>query len=300
MARGVGRARDRRRSATLLRGRRGDRPRSEGLGAALAAGIEVDWRSPNATYAEIVEHLRSAGAVRPDGSPRRVAVQLDGEPRSTFAGTLRTLGYDVVAVPVYTWALPDALAPAERVVTAVAERTIDAVTFTSAHAVSSFAGIAERMGLSDAVGAAFEVGAVLLVCVGGVTAARAKAEGFGRCVVPSKPRLGAMVQAMVVEFSGRAVTLDLGGSRVAVQGRLVSVGGGAPVRLTDREHAVLETLVRRPGAVVSKRELLDRVWSGESDEHVVEVTVGRLRRRLGAAGASIETVVRRGYRLATR
>jgi uroporphyrinogen-III synthase len=40
------------------------------------------------------------------------------------------------------------------------------------------------------------------------------------------------------------------------------------------------------------------VWGEVGDEHVVEVTVARLRRRLGAAGGGIETVVRRGYRLA--
>jgi len=39
------------------------------------------------------------------------------------------------------------------------------------------------------------------------------------------------------------------------------------------------------------------VWVGESDDHVVEVTIGRLRRRLGVAGALVGTVVRRGYRL---
>jgi uroporphyrinogen-III synthase len=40
------------------------------------------------------------------------------------------------------------------------------------------------------------------------------------------------------------------------------------------------------------------VWGAtESDEHVVEVTVARLRQRLGEAGTGVETVVRRGYRL---
>ncbi len=52
--------------------------------------------------------------------------------------------------------------------------------------------------------------------------------------------------------------------------------------------------------VVSKRALLRRVWGpGENDEHVVEVTMARLRQRLGVAGCGIETVIRRGYRLNT-
>jgi DNA-binding response OmpR family regulator len=78
---------------------------------------------------------------------------------------------------------------------------------------------------------------------------------------------------------------------------MARVGQGDPVLLSDREREVLAVLSDRPGVVVSKAVLLRRVWAGETDEHVVEVTVGRLRQRLAAAGIGIETVVRRGYRL---
>ena len=76
------------------------------------------------------------------------------------------------------------------------------------------------------------------------------------------------------------------------------VAGEEPVQLTDRERAVLTALSRRPGAVVSKGELRKQVWANGADDHAVEVTVGRLRRRLGPASDGIETVMRRGYRLA--
>ena len=67
--------------------------------------------------------------------------------------------------------------------------------------------------------------------------------------------------------------------------------------LTGRESQVLSALTERPGVVISKAKLLSTVWgSAESDPHVVEVTIGRLRRRLGPAAAGIETVMRRGYR----
>ena len=52
-------------------------------------------------------------------------------------------------------------------------------------------------------------------------------------------------------------------------------------------------------AVVSKNEMMHTVWGANVDDHVLEVTVGRLRRRLGPAGTAICTVVRRGYRLET-
>ena len=59
-----------------------------------------------------------------------------------------------------------------------------------------------------------------------------------------------------------------------------------------------DALAVKPGVVVSKPALLRAVWGAtESDEHVVEVTVARLRQRLGEAGPGVETVVRRGYRL---
>lgn len=92
--------------------------------------------------------------------------------------------------------------------------------------------------------------------------------------------------------------LVLGGVLMTVTGDSVVVGGAA-LTLTERERALLDVLLERPGAVFSKSVLLRRVWPGdEHDEHVVEVTMARLRRRLGPAAAGIETVFRRGYRLA--
>jgi uroporphyrinogen-III synthase len=50
--------------------------------------------------------------------------------------------------------------------------------------------------------------------------------------------------------------------------------------------------------VVPKRTLLKAVWADEAaDEHAVEVTVARLRRRLGPAGDAVVTIPRRGYRI---
>ena len=81
------------------------------------------------------------------------------------------------------------------------------------------------------------------------------------------------------------------------QGSTIWVDGAA-VPLAQRERGILEALAERPGAVWSKERLRARVW-GDTDPtiHVVEVTVGRLRKRLGPAGSIIETVTRRGYRL---
>ncbi|MFE9956562.1 response regulator transcription factor [Micromonospora sp. NPDC005299] len=73
----------------------------------------------------------------------------------------------------------------------------------------------------------------------------------------------------------------------------------AEVALTAREYALLAYLMRRPGEVVSKTELLDHVWdaSVETAPNAVEVYVGYLRRKIGRD--RLETVRGAGYRLAT-
>jgi len=76
---------------------------------------------------------------------------------------------------------------------------------------------------------------------------------------------------------------------------------GAEVALTAREFEVLEFLVRRAGQVLSKRDILAGVWDldFEGDPNIVEVYIGRLRRKLGetSGGHYVETVRGAGYRI---
>ncbi len=72
-----------------------------------------------------------------------------------------------------------------------------------------------------------------------------------------------------------------------------------PVALSPREFALLEVLVGRAGAVVTKDELLRAVWGDEqaATRNVVEVYVGYVRRKLDAVGAGeiVRTVRGHGY-----
>ncbi len=77
---------------------------------------------------------------------------------------------------------------------------------------------------------------------------------------------------------------------------------GRPVELTTLEFAILEALARDPGVVLTRQQLLDTVWGVDfvGDDHVLEVHVGNLRRKLGDEPGSpiyIETVRGVGYRL---
>ena len=77
--------------------------------------------------------------------------------------------------------------------------------------------------------------------------------------------------------------------------------GGRTLDLTASEIAVLELLLRRPGKVVSKSQLLDSVYEQSEDPNpsMIEVFVSRLRRKLNAAQAGVQIRVLRGlgYRL---
>jgi two-component system OmpR family response regulator len=77
--------------------------------------------------------------------------------------------------------------------------------------------------------------------------------------------------------------------------------GEAPIELSAKEFALLETLMRRPGEVVSRLELIEHAWdmAYETRSNVVDVYVGRLREKVDRpfGRTSIETVRGAGYRL---
>ncbi len=85
------------------------------------------------------------------------------------------------------------------------------------------------------------------------------------------------------------IEVDLGARAVYRDGR--SVG------LTAREWALFEALVQRPGAILSKAQLEDRLYAFDSDveSNTIEVHVSRMRKKLGRQ--AIETVRGMGYRL---
>lgn len=85
------------------------------------------------------------------------------------------------------------------------------------------------------------------------------------------------------------VTLDPRARRVTVDGQEAD--------LSAREFAMLETFMSHPGQVLSREQLLSRVWGYDFDpgSNIVDVYVGYLRRKLGAG--AIETVRGMGYRM---
>jgi two-component system, OmpR family, response regulator QseB len=108
----------------------------------------------------------------------------------------------------------------------------------------------------------------------------------------------ARVRALLRRHAGTASTLLAAGTLVLdpVQ-RTVTQQGGA-VNLTAKEFALLEALLRRPGAVLSRERLEESIygWADEIGSNAVEVHLHNLRRKLGAG--VIRNVRGVGYRIA--
>lgn len=125
-------------------------------------------------------------------------------------------------------------------------------------------------------------------------------------VKPFSPReLVARVQALLrrprLGVAADAEAWRAGDLSVDPRRRSVTVRG-ARVPLTVLEFELLATLIREPGVVHTRQQLLDRVWGVDyvGDEHVVDVHLGNLRRKLGDDASRptyVETVRGIGYRL---
>lgn len=94
----------------------------------------------------------------------------------------------------------------------------------------------------------------------------------------------ARIRALIRRASGRAEpTYELRGVSINPATREVTVGG-RPVLLSSREWAVLEPLLARPGVVLSRTQLEEKLysWREEISSNAVEVYIHGLRKKLGA------------------
>jgi DNA-binding response OmpR family regulator len=109
----------------------------------------------------------------------------------------------------------------------------------------------------------------------------------------------ARIRAVLRRHAGGATPLLASGALTLDPLTREATLGGTPVALSAREFAVLEALMQRPGAVLSRRKLEETVygWGEEVGSNAIEVHVHNLRRKLGAQ--SIRNVRGVGYRMDT-
>ncbi|MFG2642705.1 uroporphyrinogen-III synthase [Streptomyces sp. NPDC048370] len=258
-------------------------------GAVRAAGLTESWSPSSESMAEVLDRLLAEGV-----AGRRIALQLHGEPLPGFVEALTAGGAEVVVVPVYRWMPPEDIGPLDRLLDGVLAGSLDAVTFTSAPAAASLMSRAEHRGVLPRLLEALRH-EVLTVCVGPVTALPLQAHGIDT-LQPERFRLGPLVQLLCQELPTRARSLPVAGHRIEIRGHAVLVDGALrPV--PPAGMALLATLARRPGWVVSRADLLRALPGMGRDEHAVETAMARLRTALGTPKL-IQTVVKRGYRLA--
>src|SRR4051812_1536999 len=107
----------------------------------------------------------------------------------------------------------------------------------------------------------------------------------------------ARIHALLRRTQG-ARRVNLGGMEIDLEKRCVVIEG-VPVYVTGRELDVLLHLANRVNEVVTRGELLSRVWQMPFDpgSNVVDVQVRRLREKLGPRAWMVETVRGVGYRL---
>jgi uroporphyrinogen-III synthase len=271
------------RSEILARG-----PKS--VGALRAQGLRELWSPRSECFEDVLAHLRGR-----DLTGLRIVVQEHGQSLSMVAHALRRQGADVTVVTVYRVAGAEDPAPMFRMVDLVAERKLDAVTFTSAPAVAALMDAAGVTGRRDEVVAAFQAD-VVATCVGPVTAAAFELWGVPT-IVPERSRMAAMVKLMETELPvrRRGTALEVAGHQLLLHAERVLLDG-VEVRLSAAPLAVLQALAVNPGHVVPRADLLAALPSGQAgSEHAVEMAVARLRAAVGTR--LVQTVVKRGYRL---
>ncbi len=113
------------------------------------------------------------------------------------------------------------------------------------------------------------------------------------------PELEARVRALIRRSNYSADNeIMFGPIRFDVALRSVTLNE-QPVEISARELAVLEILLQKPGRVVSKEQLMERMygWDNEVSPNAIEVYIHRLRKRFEPSGLGIRTVRGLGYLL---
>ena len=264
-------------------------------GALRAAGLPEEWSPESESSREVLRYLVEGGI-----AGQRIAVQLHGatddwDPFPEFLDELRGAGAEIVPIRVYRWRPAPRDGEFDQLVTQIAERKFDAVSFTSAPAVAAVLLRAKDLGIEDDVLSAFRNG-VHAMCVGPVTARPLVRLGVPTSA-PERMRLGALARHITDELPLlQTRTIRVAGHVLEIRGTCVLVDD-AVKSLSPAAMATIRTLAHRPGAVVSRCDLLAALPGSGTDTHAVETAVLRLRTALGDKNI-VATVVKRGYRLA--
>lgn len=260
-------------------------------GAIQAAGLEADWVAESETSAEIRDVLLTEGV-----AGRRIAVQHHGAGADELDIDLAAAGADITSLVVYRWGPPpepDAVATG---IEQAAAGDVDVVVFTSAPAADAWVSAADGAGVLPSIVRRATTGALVVAAVGPVTACPLRAVGIDP-LLPERSRLGSLVRAVVSHYEGDMATVAETVAGPLQLRSTAAVLGDEVLALSPSGLAVLHLLMEAKGDVVTRREVLEVLPGDSTSGHAVEVAVARLREAIGDRRV-VETVVKRGYRLA--
>jgi len=264
-------------------------------GALRAAGLHEEWSPKSESSHDVLKYLLESGV-----SGKRVAIQLHGaadawDPFPEFMGGLRSAGAEVVPIRVYRWKSTALGGEFDQLVTGIARRQFDAVSFTSAPAAAAVLERGRDLGIEDQLLEALRTD-VHAMCVGPVTSQPLRRKGVPTSS-PERMRLGALARHITEQLPLLgSCTVAAAGHVVDIRGTCVLVDGSIKL-LSPSGMAILRALAQRPGDVVSRSDLLRVLPGNSNDPHAVDTAVLRLRTALDDKNI-VATVVKRGYRLA--
>lgn len=264
-------------------------------GELRAAGLREEWSPESESSQEVLEYLLESGV-----AGQRIAIQLHGaadgwDPFPEFVGGLRAAGAEVVPIRVYRWKPTPLRGAFDQLVTEIARRQFDAVSFTSAPAAAAVLERGRELDIEEELLEALR-NDVHAMCVGPITSRPLIRKGVPTSS-PERMRLGALARHIAEELPLLgSCTVNAAGHVVDIRGTCVLVDGSIKT-LPGSGMAILRALTKRPGDVVARSELLNVLPGNGDDTHAVDTAVLRLRTALGDKNI-IATVVKRGYRLA--
>lgn len=260
-------------------------------GAIQACGLEADWVAESETSEEIRDVLLTEGV-----AGQRIAVQHHGAGCEQLDEDLAEAGADVTSLVVYRWGPPADPGAVTCGIGQAAVGDIDVVVFTSAPAATAWLDAAHDAGVLPSIVGRCATGRLVAAAVGPVTARPLLDAGITP-LLPERSRLGSLVRAIVGHYEAMTAT-----AVETVAGPLqlrstAAVLGDEVLALSPSALSLLHLLFDAKGDVVSRAEVLEVLPGDSASGHAVEVAVGRLRESLGDRRV-VETVVKRGYRLA--
>lgn len=163
-----------------------------------AAGVRLDVTPGDPTSDAVLAALVARGL-----RGRTVAVQLYGDEATVLTDGLTAHGANVLEIPLYEWALPEDIAPLERLVADVCAGRVDVVAFTSSPQIRHVFTVAERLGRSVELAHALDH-VVTTAVVGPLCAASLAERGVKAAIHAPKGTMGALVHSIAEALSDKA------------------------------------------------------------------------------------------------